>query len=174
MFFLSFACSLISPRGLTLQKLAQTTPLPLLLTLLRPFFPQFASRLSTLLSPLSLRTFVTVSRASPSVAVLSLDKGPANVLSLEMSSALAAAVSEIESDRAVQCLVLKSSNQKIFCAGLDIQEMAAPDPARLADFWRTVQQVFINLYGSRLSTFAAIEGHAPAGGCLLSMCCDYR
>ena len=39
---------------------------------------------------------------------------------------------------------------------------------------RSVQQIFIDLYGSRLATIAAIEAHSPAGGCLLAMSCDYR
>lgn len=30
------------------------------------------------------------------------------------------------------------------------------------------------MYTSRLATVAAIEGHSPAGGCLLAMCCDWR
>jgi 3,2-trans-enoyl-CoA isomerase len=91
-----------------------------------------------------------------------------------MARELSKAIKEIESDSKVQAVVLKSSNQKIFSAGLDIQEMNAPDPVRLADFWRAIQNVYVDLYGSRLATIAAIEGHAPAGGCLLSVCCDYR
>ena len=63
---------------------------------------------------------------------------------------------------------------KIFSAGLDITEMYKPDEERLRTFWTTLQEVWIELYGSRLATAAAINGHAPAGGCLISMCCDYR
>lgn len=53
-------------------------------------------------------------------------------------------------------------------------EMYKPDPARLRDFWSTLQDVWLKLYGSPFPTAAAINGHSPAGGCLLAMCCEYR
>ncbi|EJK71893.1 hypothetical protein THAOC_06622, partial [Thalassiosira oceanica] len=45
---------------------------------------------------------------------------------------------------------------------------------RLPRFWRSLQQVYIDLYGSRLATVAAVDGHAPAAGCFLAMSCDFR
>lgn len=52
--------------------------------------------------------------------------------------------------------------------------MYKPDPKRVRDFWRTLQDVWIKLYGSSFPTAAAINGHAPAGGCFLAMSCEYR
>lgn len=52
--------------------------------------------------------------------------------------------------------------------------MHKPDPKRMREFWRNLQDVWIKLYGSSFPTAAAINGHAPAGGCFLSICCDYR
>ena len=45
---------------------------------------------------------------------------------------------------------------------------------RLEAFWTALQQVFLDLYSLPVPTAAAINGPAPAGGCLLSSCCDYR
>lgn len=45
---------------------------------------------------------------------------------------------------------------------------------RLEDFWRSFQQLYFDLYGSRLACVAAIQGHAPAAGCMLALSCDYR
>jgi 3,2-trans-enoyl-CoA isomerase len=71
-------------------------------------------------------------------------------------------------------MVLCSSLETIFCAGLDLTELYKPDADRLPKFWESFQQVYIDLYGSRLATVAAMAGHAPAAGCMLALSCDYR
>lgn len=47
---------------------------------------------------------------------------------------------------------------KVFSAGLDlIKEVHNPDPKRLAVFWRGFQEMWLQLYGSRLATIAVIN-----------------
>lgn len=55
----------------------------------------------------------------------------------------------------------------VFSAGLDITEMYQPDNHRLANFWESLQNLWLELYGTGMATVAAIDGHAPAGGCML-------
>jgi Delta3-Delta2-enoyl-CoA isomerase len=86
----------------------------------------------------------------------------------------------------MQALVLASSNPKVFSAGLDLKELYPQPPPdstsdmkagssdRLIKFWKSFQQVYLELYGCRLATVAALEGHAVAGGCMLALCADYR
>jgi 3,2-trans-enoyl-CoA isomerase len=64
----------------------------------------------------------------------------------------------------------------IFTAGNDLMELYAPksSPERYQKFWTLSNQFLANLYNSRLVTVAAINGSCPAGGCVLSLCCDYR
>jgi 3,2-trans-enoyl-CoA isomerase len=71
-------------------------------------------------------------------------------------------------------LVFSSSNPSILSAGIDFTELYNPNDERLPKFWYSFQQLFLDLYGSRLAIVGAIEGHAPAGGCMLAMACDYR
>jgi len=108
------------------------------------------------------------------IATLTLNRPPVNSLSLEMCTAISNAIKEVESNKRVQGLVLTSSNPSTLCAGLDLTELHNPDPERLPMFWKSFQQVFLDLYGSRLATIGAIGGNAPAAGCMLAMACDYR
>ena len=80
----------------------------------------------------------------------------------------------METSKTAKGLILTSSMPSVFCAGLEITEMYQPDRSRLESFWGSLQDLWINLYSCKLPTAAAIAGHSPAGGCLLTMCCDYR
>ena len=51
---------------------------------------------------------------------------------------------------------------------------ALPWPPWGREFWLTSNKFLARLYVSPLVTVAAIRGACPAGGCCLSLCCDYR
>ena len=44
----------------------------------------------------------------------------------------------------------------------------------LREFWTNVQDMWLSLYTAPIPVIAAINGAAPAGGCLMAMSCDYR
>ncbi|KAI8494822.1 dodecenoyl-CoA isomerase [Branchiostoma belcheri] len=108
------------------------------------------------------------------VATVRLNRPPVNSLNLDVLTELSIALEKLETDRSCRAMVLASAVPGIFSAGLDIMEMYKSTPERCVAFWRALQDAWLNLYGSRLVTMAAIEGHSPAGGCLLAMSCDYR
>lgn len=107
------------------------------------------------------------------VATLTLNRPPVNGLNLDLLTAINDSLSEVEDNRS-KGLIITSSGKSVFSAGLDIMEMYKPNQDRLKQFWSTLQEVWLKLYGSGFPTAAAINGHAPAGGCLLSICCEYR
>jgi 3,2-trans-enoyl-CoA isomerase len=117
---------------------------------------------------------VKIERGEGGVAKLLLNRPPVNSLNLELLQAIHSGLEEVHADKSVKGLILGTTKPGIFCAGLDIMEMYEPDEARLNQFWTTLQEVWIALYGSRLPVVAAVEGHSPAGGCLLAMSCDER
>jgi len=109
------------------------------------------------------------------VATLTLNRPPVNSLSMEMCMAISNSIKSLESNHPnIQALILKSYNPSILSAGLDLTELQNPNSERLRLFWNSFQQLFLDLYGSRLAIIGAIEGHAPAAGCMLAMTCDYR
>lgn len=62
----------------------------------------------------------------------------------------------------------------MFCAGLDIKFLLNPPEDYLRALWVASQECFFKLYGTSIPTTAAIFGSAPAGGCYLAMCVEYR
>lgn len=48
------------------------------------------------------------------------------------------------------------ASPKVFSAGLDITEMFQPKVDRAKEFWTSLQDLWLNLYGSTLPTAAAI------------------
>ncbi|XP_055377298.1 enoyl-CoA delta isomerase 1, mitochondrial [Condylostylus longicornis] len=107
------------------------------------------------------------------IATLTLNRPPVNGLNLDLLTAINDSLSNVEDNRC-KGMILTSSSKTVFSAGLDIMEMYKPDQERLKKFWSTLQEVWLKLYGSGFPTAVAINGHAPAGGCLLSLCCEYR
>ncbi|XP_008328893.1 enoyl-CoA delta isomerase 1, mitochondrial [Cynoglossus semilaevis] len=108
------------------------------------------------------------------VAVMNMQSPPVNSLSLDFLTELCIAVEKLEMDKSCRGLILTSSQPKVFSAGLDIMEMYGQSPERCAEFWRAVQEMWLKLYSSNMAVIAAINGSSPAGGCLMSLTCDYR
>lgn len=88
------------------------------------------------------------------IARLTMQSPPVNALSLEMFQALSGAIHQAEADPSTQALVLQSGLPTIFSSGLDIMEMHNPETNRLVVFWKGFQQLFFDLYGSRLACIA--------------------
>lgn len=72
-------------------------------------------------------------------------------------------------EKSYRGMVIQSHNPAVFSAGLDLFEMYKPDRERLELFWRSLQSMWETLYSTRLATAAAVEGNAPAGGCLIAI-----
>lgn len=111
---------------------------------------------------------------STGVAVLTMQSPPVNSMSLDFITELCINLEKLEMDKACRGLIVTSSLPKVFSAGLDILEMYGTSPERCGEFWRAVQEMWLKMYKSNMVTIAAINGSSPAGGCLMSLTCDYR
>ncbi|XP_072947160.1 enoyl-CoA delta isomerase 1, mitochondrial-like [Epargyreus clarus] len=107
------------------------------------------------------------------VAILTMQRMPVNSLNLDLLQDLSKSFDEVAKNKA-RAMILTSASRTVFSAGLDIMEMYKPDLKRAEAFWSTLQEVWLKLFGANFITAAAINGHSPAGGCLLSMSCEYR
>lgn len=108
------------------------------------------------------------------VRELRLARTPVNALNpalcADLSTAIAAAI-----DDGVQGLVLAGA-PKVFSAGLDVPYLLSlgDDRNALQAAWQSFFDAAQALARCPLPVAAAITGHAPAGGCVLALCCDYR
>ncbi|XP_022130101.2 enoyl-CoA delta isomerase 1, mitochondrial-like [Pieris rapae] len=107
------------------------------------------------------------------IAIVTMQRPPVNSLNLELLQALSKTIDEIAKGD-FRAMVLTSASPTVFSAGIDIMEMYKPDMKRAEQFWTTLQDVWLKLFETKLITAAAVNGHSPAGGCLLAMACEYR
>lgn len=103
---------------------------------------------------------------------LRLARPPVNALNPELLAALREAIEQAP-DAGAQALVV-SGGPGVFSAGLDVPRLLQLDGAGLEDAWRAFFGVCEALARSPLLSVAAIGGHSPAGGAVLSLFCDYR
>lgn len=110
-------------------------------------------------------------------AIVTLRRDPVNSLNLDVFEGLTEALNRAHADPSLRAVVFRSGLERpVFTSGNDIMELYAPATSaeRYDRFWRLSNAFFMELYGSPLATVAAIRGASPAGGCMLSMACDYR
>ncbi|KAI4471539.1 enoyl-coa hydratase-related [Holotrichia oblita] len=107
------------------------------------------------------------------IATVTMQRPPVNSLNYELLIELNGAFQDLGSKK-IKGAILTSSLKTIFSAGLDILEMYKPKPERANAFWTSLQDTWITIFNTPYPTVAAINGHSPAGGCLLSLACEYR
>ena len=103
-----------------------------------------------------------------------LARAPVNALDTDLCRALIEALNAAL-DHGVRGIVL-AGNPKIFSAGMDVPYLMSlgDDRKALLDAWQAFFGAARTLAEARVPVVAAITGHAPAGGCVLALCCDYR
>ncbi|MCB1560221.1 MAG: enoyl-CoA hydratase/isomerase family protein [Xanthomonadales bacterium] len=103
---------------------------------------------------------------------LKLARPPVNALNRELLTALRSAIVSTP-EQGFDGLFL-SGGESVFSAGLDVPELLTLDRDELEASWRSFFAVCQALAESPIPGVAAIGGHSPAGGAVLSLFCDYR
>jgi len=108
------------------------------------------------------------------IVELKLARGPVNALDPALCNDLRAALVDALADGA-QGIVL-AGGPKVFSAGLDVPFLLSlgDDRHALILAWQAFFDAALALADCPVPVAAAIAGHAPAGGCVLALCCDYR
>jgi enoyl-CoA hydratase len=106
------------------------------------------------------------------VEVLRLDRGKVNAMDVELLQALDDQLVALEAEpwRAV----VLTGEGRAFSAGLDLQRLVEGGADYVSALLEVLNRLLLRLLGMSRPTVAAINGHAIAGGCLLSCTCDAR
>jgi enoyl-CoA hydratase/carnithine racemase len=103
---------------------------------------------------------------------LRLARPPVNALDPALVRALRDAIAKARNDGA-RGIVL-SGREGMFSAGLDVPVLLMLPRDALRAFWGDFFGLCADLACAPIPIVAAITGHAPAGGAVLSIMCDYR
>jgi len=107
------------------------------------------------------------------VAIVWLDRPPANPLSPALMAELGELWKEIDGE--VRAAVFASSNIFVFSAGADIKEFTKMDPQKEgAALLEAGHGLMRSMERSSTVTIASVNSLAFGGGCELAMACDFR
>jgi enoyl-CoA hydratase/carnithine racemase len=106
------------------------------------------------------------------IAEIRLARPPVNALDLELLRMLRGSLDDVVQGGARG--VVLSGAPGMFSAGVDVPALLKLDRAGVRAFWRAFFDMGCALARAPVPVVAAITGHSPAGGAVLSLFCDYR
>jgi enoyl-CoA hydratase/carnithine racemase len=111
------------------------------------------------------------------VAVVSLNDGE-NRFNPEFLEAFLRVLDTIEQETEARTLVVRATDEKIFCNGIDLNWIApllkSGEKEPIKAFLFKLNDLFKRILLYPMSTIAAITGHAFAGGAILACAFDFR
>jgi len=108
------------------------------------------------------------------VAVVTLNRPPANPLNAQVYGEFYEAFCELEKDDAVGAIVLTSAGEKIFTAGLDVKEVAGKSIPDYMAFGKFSRMCVDKIAAVEKPTIAAVFGYVLGGALELALACDLR
>jgi enoyl-CoA hydratase/carnithine racemase len=112
--------------------------------------------------------------ASNGVATIELNEPPANTYSYEMMREIDDAVLAARMDDNVHVIVLTGAGEKFFCAGANINTLAAASPSFKYHFCLHANETLNRFEQTPKLVIAALNGHTVGGGLEVAMATDIR
>jgi enoyl-CoA hydratase len=106
------------------------------------------------------------------VAVLTLDRPPANALDVVILRSLVDAVDEFAGAPPAGLVI--AGRNAFFSAGVDLKAVTHYGPEERREMVAAVNAMALGIYGLPCPVVGAITGHAIAGGLVLAACTDIR
>jgi enoyl-CoA hydratase len=106
------------------------------------------------------------------VAVLQMTHGKANAMDLEFCRGLTAQLHACLESTAGALVI--TGHGRMFSAGVDLPRFVDGGAAYARQFVPAMNHAFETLFGFSRPLVVAVNGHAIAGGCVMTCCGDYR
>jgi enoyl-CoA hydratase/carnithine racemase len=113
-------------------------------------------------------------RLEDGVAIIELNRPPANAHHTPMILELDRAVTEVRFDDRVKAATLASASDKFFSAGADIQMIRNESGEQVGLLSQTSKEVILKMRSIPKVFLGVINGHCMGGGLELALACDYR
>ena len=117
---------------------------------------------------------VSVSRERDGIALIHLNRPPANTYDKAFVDGLNAAIDEVRFDEGVHAAILTSDLPRFFSAGADITMFRKTTPKTRAMVILHVHEVLLKMERTPKVFIAAISGHALGGGLEIALATDFR
>lgn len=115
--------------------------------------------------------FVTIEERGD-VAVVRIDRPPANALNLVLLEEGRAAVDSLAAAEPGAAVIV--GRERFFSAGVDLKAVPGLDADGQRSMVEGINRLFLGWYGFPRPLVCAVNGHAIAGGLILALCGDYR
>jgi enoyl-CoA hydratase len=112
-------------------------------------------------------------RVEDGFGVVTLAGDHANAVDPQLVAGLRGAYRELSRDPGVAAVVLRGEG-KLFCPGLDLQDLLPLDREAMAAFMTDFGACVLEMFAFPKPVVAALHGHAVAGGLVLALTADWR
>lgn len=102
-------------------------------------------------------------------AILTINRPPMNILNIATMEEMNDAITSLIDNKEIKVLILTSSGEKAFSAGVDVTEHTEE---KVEEMLRVFHDVFRNLSKLNQVTVAAVKGFTLGGGCEVAIFCD--
>jgi 3,2-trans-enoyl-CoA isomerase len=107
------------------------------------------------------------------LALITMNRGKSNALDREMITELTDMLHNINNDNNIGGVII-TGREHFFSAGLDLIALYAYNEEEIKSFWKLFLDFTAKIVAFKKPMVAAINGHAPAGGCIIGLACDAR
>jgi enoyl-CoA hydratase/carnithine racemase len=117
---------------------------------------------------------VTLTREQDGIALVHLNRPPANSYNKAFADDLNAAIDEVRFDESIDAVILVSDLAKFFSAGADIGMFRTVTPKVRAMTILHMHEILLKIERTPKVFIAAIGGHCLGGGLEISLAADFR